>query len=174
MDLPRRRGAELFAANLRSRGDGPCRLESRQQRFRKPPLTRRWTYTFVGGSMTCPQTSAHAEMDLLHLFHSQFLQTNLRSRGDGPPEARWRGDSETKPPLTRRWTQLAGLKKAWDEQTSAHAEMDPGIGTGVADRPANLRSRGDGPPRQSGQAVPCYKPPLTRRWTQPRRGFVLR
>ena len=166
--------ARAPSSNLRSRGDGPKLDGIQAGAENKPPLTRRWTLVshrrLAGGH----QTSAHAEMDLkkIHLISSG--NTNLRSRGDGPIRWRRRIRPASKPPLTRRWTPYPGQPAGLGAQTSAHAEMDRDIVCSTAHMMANLRSRGDGPPRQSGQAVPCYKPPLTRRWTQPRRGFVLR
>ena len=95
--------------------------------------------------MASTQTSAHAEMDL----DVQILET----------------DAAAKPPLTRRWTRWDKERKKAKAQTSAHAEMDllhppPNLST-----LANLRSRGDGPPRNMEQQACHCKPPLTRRWT---------
>ena len=52
---------------------------------------------------------------------------------------------KTKPPLTRRWTEEVPAEEPADEQTSAHAEMDPFLEHGKATVTPNLRSRGDGP-----------------------------
>ena len=37
----------------------------------KPPLTRRWTRIVFGATRREPQTSAHAEMDLLFQHHNR-------------------------------------------------------------------------------------------------------
>ena len=161
-------------ANLRSRGDGPWTVSIWCRGISKPPLTRRWTVASVCVTPVATQTSAHAEMDPGIGTGVVDRLANLRSRGDGPIRWRRRIRPASKPPLTRRWTPYPGQPAGLGAQTSAHAEMDRDIVCSTAHMMANLRSRGDGPPRQSGQAVPCYKPPLTRRWTQPRRGFVLR
>ena len=174
MDPLSRLRCSLKATNLRSRGDGPKRATFAGRKGAKPPLTRRWTYFIFFTHSSCKQTSAHAEMDPGIGTGVVDRLANLRSRGDGPIRWRRRIRPASKPPLTRRWTPYPGQPAGLGAQTSAHAEMDRDIVCSTAHMMANLRSRGDGPPRQSGQAVPCYKPPLTRRWTQPRRGFVLR
>ena len=70
-----------------------------------------------------------------------------------------------KPPLTRRWTVVRDAVIVLDEQTSAHAEMDPrAAGSFRLGRP-NLRSRGDGPRACFCPTTRSAKPPLTRRWT---------
>ena len=70
-----------------------------------------------------------------------------------------------KPPLTRRWTVVRDAVIVLDEQTSAHAEMDPrAAGSFRLGRP-NLRSRGDGPADEFFIRRRDFKPPLTRRWT---------
>ena len=113
------------ATNLRSRGDGPPPGLFFVAQVRKPPLTRRWTFLRRRRPSRDLQTSAHAEMDLLSKSASKFLQANLRSRGDGPSKTRVFSCHHSKPPLTRRWTQLTVLTKRLFKQTSAHAEMDP-------------------------------------------------
>ena len=160
--------------NLRSRGDGPIDIVRHVKLAGKPPLTRRWTLSGSHWRRSRWQTSAHAEMDRWRKARNLPWLPNLRSRGDGPSQIIGTTLKWSKPPLTRRWTHRESDLSTVQVQTSAHAEMDPLSRLRCSLKATNLRSRGDGPPRQSGQAGPCYKPPLTRRWTQPRRGFVLR
>ena len=94
------------------------------------------------------------------------MTTNLRSRGDGPLMTTPAIALANKPPLTRRWTVVRDAVIVLDEQTSAHAEMDPrAAGSFRLGRP-NLRSRGDGPRACFCPTTRSAKPPLTRRWTR--------
>ena len=110
--------------NLRSRGDGPIPDDDRFAKRAKPPLTRRWTVSILADGSLRTQTSAHAEMDPVWPRRVQPCGANLRSRGDGPRGKRGAVNIHVKPPLTRRWTSTVSGQVMWEEQTSAHAEMD--------------------------------------------------
>ena len=112
------------------------------------------------------QTSAHAEMDLRGEFAARAHLPNLRSRGDGPDVCGGGFMARDKPPLTRRWTPHRLLSRRHRRQTSAHAEMDPCEPSATCRRSPNLRSRGDGPEKDTFDIQWKYKPPLTRRWTR--------
>ena len=116
---------EHILANLRSRGDGPIGHYIYRPLSSKPPLTRRWTPSLWGVVDVTPQTSAHAEMDPLSSCSTAQITANLRSRGDGPRAGDTDQNLQTKPPLTRRWTQAPFARAFFILQTSAHAEMDP-------------------------------------------------
>ena len=154
-------------ANLRSRGDGPNPKMPITQDIVKPPLTRRWTPRRRGQRGPHRQTSAHAEMDPSWTVFRPARKTNLRSRGDGPVANAILLDSYRKPPLTRRWTLNCLDNSFVSSQTSAHAEMDPCEPSATCRRSPNLRSRGDGPEKDTFDIQWKYKPPLTRRWTYP-------
>ena len=130
----------------------------------KPPLTRRWTSHCRDRCTGAMQTSAHAEMDPLRSRCVTRLKTNLRSRGDGPSKCIVCVIFLVKPPLTRRWTRRGRPDGHHEQQTSAHAEMDPVSWTACRIGSANLRSRGDGPGRADGACPQRSKPPHTRRW----------
>ena len=151
--------------NLRSRGDGPTAVHAFAILANKPPLTRRWTYANATVDCSTLQTSAHAEMDRILISCMKRVVANLRSRGDGPASGHDLGIVSVKPPLTRRWTYSMMLLMPKNHQTSAHAEMDPTRRWPEPSRQANLRSRGDGPPKNQSGSLVASKPPLTRRWT---------
>ena len=155
----------FYFANLRSRGDGPLTYYVANADAVKPPLTRRWTnkpglsITYMG------QTSAHAEMDLKCTTLTVGEYAKPRSRGDEPSVVVQYSADDGKTPLTRRWTYSMMLLMPKNHQTSAHAEMDPTRRWPEPSRQANLRSRGDGPPKNQSGSLVASKPPLTRRWT---------
>ena len=145
MDLLDTTYTDLYRPNLRSRGDGPAVIVQHSADHGKPPLTRRWTYRALPSGRARFQTSAHAEMDPLPESWHFKDAPNLRSRGDGPRAGDTDQNLQTKPPLTRRWTQAPFARAFFILQTSAHAEMDlPCLPSGPCG-PANLRSRGDEP-----------------------------
>ena len=165
MDLLDTTYTDLYRPNLRSRGDGPAVIVQHSADHGKPPLTRRWTYRALPSGRARFQTSAHAEMDPLPESWHFKDAPNLRSRGDGPRAGDTDQNLQTKPPLTRRWTQAPFARAFFILQTSAHAEMDPTAAFVPGAPVANLRSRGDGPLTYYVANADAVKPPLTRRWT---------
>ena len=165
MDLLDTTYTDLYRPNLRSRGDGPDHEKDDADSVSKPPLTRRWTCLACLRGPAVRQTSAHAGMNLKCTTLTVGEYAKPRSRGDEPSVVVQYSADDGKTPLTRRWTYSMMLLMPKNHQTSAHAEMDPTRRWPEPSRQANLRSRGDGPPKNQSGSLVASKPPLTRRWT---------
>ena len=165
MDQQTRPFHHLHGTNLRSRGDGPDHEKDDADSVSKPPLTRRWTCLACLRGPAVRQTSAHAGMNLKCTTLTVGEYAKPRSRGDEPSVVVQYSADDGKTPLTRRWTYSMMLLMPKNHQTSAHAEMDPTRRWPEPSRQANLRSRGDGPPKNQSGSLVASKPPLTRRWT---------
>ena len=113
------------------------------------------------------QTSAYAEMDPWGEWAKGGYIANLRICGDGPINSTMYVDLFLKPPHMRRWTLSVSADTRSYTQTSAYAEMDPGVFRSCMGDTANLRICGDGPTFIWVSLPRRRKPPHMRRWTLP-------
>ena len=153
----------------RTRGDGPCLVDSCPAAAAASPHTRGWTPDTRRHGHQVRGFPAHAGMDPDLSVPAGPAGRLPRTRGDGPYQAGATFVHFPASPHTRGWTRRRRSARRPPPGFPAHAGMDPDSSDTPRHRTRLPRTRGDGPYAAALCARIYLASPHTRGWTSWRR-----